>query len=176
MVAHLLRTNDSMETHNFPDDAKVQRFCLTLTGEARLWYETLRPIQTDWTALQECFRQQYSKFGSTREQYFHVWRSFHYDENVETVDAYVNRITQVAALLGYSEPQILGDFKNTVPSRLYWILYPINVLSVAVETAKRVLTKEKIDKQRTGQSSTSPFMKASQESKKNCEKGVFLVH
>ena len=71
-VAHLLRTNDWMETHNFPDDTKVRRFCLTLKGEARLWYETLRPIEIDWAALQECFRQQYSKFGSTREQYFHV--------------------------------------------------------------------------------------------------------
>ena len=47
-VAHLLRTNDWMETHNFPDDAKVQIFCLTLTGEARLWYETPIPIQIDW--------------------------------------------------------------------------------------------------------------------------------
>ena len=37
-----------------------------------------------------------------------------------------------------------------------------------------MLTKEKIDKQRTGQSSTSPFMKASQESKKNYEKGVSI--
>ena len=45
-------------------------------------------------------------------------------------------------------------------------------MRVAVETAKRVLTKGKIDKQRTGQSSTSPFMKVSQESKRNCEKGV----
>ena len=132
VVAHLLRTNDWMETHNFPDDAKVERFCLTLTGEARLWYETLRHIQIDWTVLQEHFRQQYSKFGSTREQYSHVWRSFHYDENVETVDAYVNRITLVAALLGYDEPQILEDFKNTVLGRLYWILYPINELRVAV--------------------------------------------
>ena len=51
-VVHLLRPNDWMETHNFPDGAKVQRFCLTLTGEARLWYETLRPIEIDWTALQ----------------------------------------------------------------------------------------------------------------------------
>ena len=36
--AHLLRTNDWMSTHDFPDDVKVQRFCLTLMGEARLWY------------------------------------------------------------------------------------------------------------------------------------------
>ena len=88
------------------------------------------------------------------------------------VDAYVNRIRQVAALLGYGEPQILQVFKKTVPSRLYWILYSVNELRVAVETVKRVLTKEKIDKQRTGQSSASPFMKVSQESKKKCEKRV----
>ena len=56
--AHLLRTNDWMETHTFPEIVKVQRFCLTLTGEARLWYETLRPIEVDWTGLQECFKQQ----------------------------------------------------------------------------------------------------------------------
>ena len=80
VVAHLLRTNDLMEMQDFPDGAKVRRFCLTLTGKARLWYETLRSIHIGCEALQECFRQQYSKFGSTREQYFHVWRSFHYDE------------------------------------------------------------------------------------------------
>ena len=42
--AHLLRTNDWMNTHDFPDGVKVQRFCLTLMGEARLWYASLEPI------------------------------------------------------------------------------------------------------------------------------------
>ena len=36
--APLLHTNDWMNTHNFPGDVRVQRFCLTLVGEARLWY------------------------------------------------------------------------------------------------------------------------------------------
>ena len=45
--AYLLITNDLMETYNFPD-VKVQRFCLTLTGEVRLWYESLRLIVLDW--------------------------------------------------------------------------------------------------------------------------------
>ena len=44
---HLLRTNDWMETHNFPEDQKVRRFCLTLMGEARLWYATLGAAQLD---------------------------------------------------------------------------------------------------------------------------------
>ena len=91
------------------------------------------------------FRQQYSKIGNTREQLFHAWRSFHYDENTETPDAYVIRIKQVARLLGYGDPQVLEVFKNTVPNRLYWVLFSIDNLRDAVETAKRFLTKEKID-------------------------------
>ena len=57
--AHLIRTNDLMSTHQFPEDIKVQRHFLTLVGEARLWYETLRPINIDWQGLQNEFRQQY---------------------------------------------------------------------------------------------------------------------
>ena len=104
-----------------------------------------------------------------------MWSSLHYDENTETVDAYVNRIRQVAAMLCYGEPQILEVFKNTIPNRLYWILFPINNLKVAVEMAKRVLTKEKIDRQVSGQSSATPFMEASSESNyssmKSCKRG-----
>ena len=66
----------------------------------------------------------------------------------------------MASLLNYGEPEILELFKNTLPSKLYWILFPINTLREAVDTMKRVLNKEKLDKQLTGQaSSTSPFMK-----------------
>ena len=125
---------------------KVQSFCLTLMGEARLWYALLEPRVMTWQELQNQFRQQYSKLGNTREQLFHVWRSFHYDENVEMPDAYVTRIRQVARLLGYAEPQVLEVFKNTVLNRLYWVLFPIDNLREAVETAKRFLTKEKTDR------------------------------
>ena len=66
----------------------------------------------------------------------------------------------MASLLNYGEPEILELFKNTLPSKLYWILFPINNLSEAIDTAKRVMNKEKLDKQLTGQTSNiSPFMK-----------------
>ena len=66
----------------------------------------------------------------------------------------------MAALLNYDEPQILELFKNTLPSKLYWILFSINYLRDAVDAAKRVLTKEKIHRQLSGQSgATTPFMK-----------------
>ena len=104
------------------------------------------------------FRQQYSKIGNTREQLFHMWRSFHFHENAEMIDAYVNRIRQVANLLGYQEPQILEVFKNTLSTKLFWVLFPIMDLRQAVEIAKRVLMEGKIDRQLAGQTSSTPFM------------------
>ena len=41
---------------------------------------------------------------------------------------------------------------------MYWELFPIEDLRTAVDTAKRMLTKEKMDKQLAGQSSSTPFM------------------
>ena len=163
---HLLRTNDWMNTHDFPEAVKVQRFCLTLVGEAKIWYATLEPVAMMWLELQTMFSHQYSKIGNTREQLFHAWRSFHYDKNVETPDAYVIRIKQVARLLGYEDPQVLEVSKNTVPNRLYLVLFSIDNLRDAVETAKRFLTKEKIDRQMTEQSST-PFMKLTDKKRKS---------
>ena len=148
-----------MEAHCFEEDIRVQRFCLTLLGEVRLWYQSLEPLEnTTWAQLQNLFRQRYSKLGNTCKQLFHAWRSFTFDENKETIDSYVIRIRQVVTLLGYGEPQILEVFKNTLPAKLYWVLFPIGKLRQAVDTAKRILTKEKLDKQLTGQTSTSPFM------------------
>ena len=101
--AHLLHTNDWMNAPNFVEGFNVQRFCLTLLGEASLWYHSLEPINVDWQGIQNLFRQQHSKIGNTREQLFHAWRSFNFHENTETIDAYVTHIRQVAALLGYWE-------------------------------------------------------------------------
>ena len=50
--AYLLCTNDWINTHHSIEGVKVQRFCLTLLGEARLWYLLLEPINVDWQGLQ----------------------------------------------------------------------------------------------------------------------------
>ena len=60
--------------------------------------------------------------------------------------------------MGYGEPKILEVFKNSLPKKLYWVLFPIDDLRQVVETEKRILTKEKIDRQLAGQSSSTPFM------------------
>ena len=55
--AHLLCSNDWKNAHHFNNDVKVQRFCLTLLGEARLWFQSLEPLEnTTWPQLQNLFR------------------------------------------------------------------------------------------------------------------------
>ena len=112
-----------MNTCHFWEGIKVQRFCLTLVGEARLWHDSLESIHIDWEGLQNLFRQQYSKIGNTREQLFHAWQFFYFDEHSETIDSCVACIRQVATLLVNGEPQILELFKNTLPTKLYCISY-----------------------------------------------------
>ena len=68
----------------------------------------------------------------------------------------MTHIRQVTTLLDCGEPQILEVFKNILPTK--WVLFPIEDLRQAVETAKRILTKEKKDRQSAGQSSSTPFM------------------
>ena len=55
-------------------------------------------------------------------------------------------------------------------------MFPIDDLRMAVEAAKRVLTKQKIVKWMSGQSSKTPFMKVNSEhnysSMRSCKKGV----
>ena len=63
-------------------------------------------------------------------------------------------IRQVATLLGYGEPQVLEVSKNTLPTRLYWVLFPIEDLRLAVETTNRILTK-KIDRKPVDQPSST---------------------
>ena len=84
------------------------------------------------------------------------------------------RVSQCATMLNYSEPQIL-ELMNTLPSRLYLILLPIDNLRDAITTAKCVMIKEKIDRQKTGQSSATPFMRVNdcgQSTDKSGKRGV----
>ena len=51
--AHLLHFNDWMNVHHFVHGVRVQRFCLTLLGEARLWFQSLEPLNNvTWPELQ----------------------------------------------------------------------------------------------------------------------------
>ena len=100
-----------------------------------------------------------------------MWRSFQFHEATNTIDGYIHKVKQVAVLLDYGEPQILELFKNTLPSRLYYMLFQTNDLRVAVETAKRLLIKEQMDKK--AEQISSPFMQVSQNKDRTEERVSF---
>ena len=63
---HLLHSDDWMNAQHFIDDEKVKKICLTLLGEARLWFRSLEPLHNiTWPELQILFRQRYSKVDNT---------------------------------------------------------------------------------------------------------------
>ena len=58
-------------------------------------------------------------------------------------------MSQIATMLNYGEMQILENCKNNLPYQLYVTLINVNNLRDAIDLAKRVLTKEKLDRQLT---------------------------
>ena len=72
-----------------------------------------------------------------------MWQSFHFHENTETLDSYMTGIRQVATLLGYDEPQILEVLKNTFPTRLFWVLFPMEDVRQVVKTANEYFPKKR---------------------------------
>ena len=50
-------------------------------------------------------------------------------------------------MLNYGEMQILENFKNTLLYQFYLTLIIVDNLRNAIDLAKRVLTKEKLDRQ-----------------------------
>ena len=64
------------------------------------------------------------KIGNTREQLFHAWRSFNFDENTETKDVYVSHIRHVAALLGYEEPHFFKYLRIHTPQNYIGYCFP----------------------------------------------------
>ena len=93
--------------------------------------------------MQECFRQQYSKFGNTREQYFHVWRSFQFDEATDTIDGYFHKVKQVAALLDYGEPQILVIVQKHITQQIVLPVIPNRQSKCCYRDSQKNIDKRK---------------------------------
>ena len=107
--------------------------------------------------MQDLFRQQYSKIGNARAQLFHTWRSFHFNKNTKTIDAYVMCIRQVAALVGYGEPDILDVFKTHMPYKIALGIIPHREYKTSGRDGEENINKRK-DRLLARQSSSTPFM------------------
>ena len=92
------------------------------------------------------------------EQLFHAWRSFNFDENTETIDAYVTQIRQVATLLGYGELPNSRSVQKYTSHKILLDTVSNRRPKAGSRDSKKNIDQRKLDKQFTGQASTSPFM------------------
>ena len=89
------------------EDVKCSIFCLTLAGDAHIWYAS---VGNDWNNLQRLFHRQFSKHGQTQEEVFQRWISFQFDQATGTINSCVVRFRQCAQKLKYNENHILELF------------------------------------------------------------------
>ena len=93
---------------------------------------------------------------------------------IQTIDTFVQSIRHVAAMLNYGELHIFEAFKNTLPSYLCWVLFPIKNLRQRVDTVKRILPKEKLDMQLGRQNrEATPFLTMKEEKEQRNKMVVF---
>ena len=151
--AHLLRVMDWLNHHEIDDDdEKVRHFPLTLTGSARRWLQTL-PHPITWENLLARFRREFSSVGYTRERQLLEWKAMFWRIDQETIDQYVQRMTDCITALGLPNPNdmVLQNLKITIPSKYFQILMNIDNLEDAKEVLRRAIEHEKIEQQLTGQ-------------------------
>ena len=92
------------------------------------------------------------------EQIFHVWRSFNFDENTEKNRYLCNANKTGSSTLRLWGTTGIGSIQKHVSNKIILDTVSNRRPKTSSETAKRILTKEKLDTQLTGQTSTSPFM------------------
>ena len=78
--------------------------------------------------------------------------------STKTLDLYGAGIRQVATLLGYWRTSNFRSIQKHTSYKTIFGSIPYRRLKASSKTAKRILTKEKIDRQLACQSSSTPFM------------------
>ena len=68
-------------------------------------------------------------------------------------------------MFNYGQQKILEVF-NILPSWSYWVLFPTDNFHIAVDTAKRILTTVKLDRQLAGQGSGATLFYSLKRSKR----------
>ena len=64
-----LCNNNRMNSQDIAEDAKYDRFCLTVGGDTCLRYELITPVDNDWNHLQELSADSFPSWDTHRKNY-----------------------------------------------------------------------------------------------------------
>lgn len=112
--AHILSFTDYAELHTLNDAQKIQKFKITLSGAARLWYEG--KAFADFDDLKDQFLAYFSA-AHTRESAVAAFRSCSLKLS-ETAEQYRQRVERFADRLGYNAEMVKDQFLAGLPSEV----------------------------------------------------------
>lgn len=111
--AHILSFEDYCQLQNIKEDVpRVQRFRVTLSGQARLWVEG-KEFAT-WDILKKSFLQYHSD-SHTRESAVASFRSSSYKHG-ETAEQYLQRLKRLAERLEYGNDMVKDQYISGLPA------------------------------------------------------------
>ena len=118
--SHLLYRNDWMNSQGTVQEAKCGRFHLTPGGDAHLWYESITPVGNDWNKFTDnSLNWENTRRTVSKVEFITVWWNNWHNWLL------CSKVETCAQMLGYNEGQVLEHFKNTLPTKNYYLLLGI---------------------------------------------------
>ena len=156
--AHLLRTNDWMDTYNIPAVDKPANFKHTLDHLAREWYDSLTfPI--GWNDLQQQFSRYFSTQSRSIKHLHDKWRNFSFTPGQDDIEAFIRHVKEAAHQLNYNDDAVLHLIKAAMLSEIYGTLYNQDDLNTVITMVKDIYAKkpEPVNPPAVTRSSATPF-------------------
>ena len=113
-------------------DELCEAFLATLSGRAYHWFQTIRHTITNTNDLQIAFLKKFNKWGNTERDLNCALNKLAFNADQHTVQEFAQELDLLAALIGATNAQIIGKFKQFFPPEIESQLLDINDLDQLV--------------------------------------------
>ena len=165
---HVRSFQDYLKFHKIKDisDAApnykemLARFPYSLTGDARNWYEENRDRikgerddKEHYENLVKEFKNEFSKYGSSRAEKTASWDNLKWDSKTETLDSFYRRLKELAEDLNKDDEDIRNQFIRAMPGYIIPAVASIGKIADMKSCVKRLIGYYKLT---PGATSMSP--------------------
>ena len=100
------------------DAFKVENFRTSLTARARMWFEQTCKTLKSWEKVRDKFLARYGGLGSDTSEQLRNYRNLRWDQEQETMDDFMVRVSEYTRLLDKKESEGILQFRDGLPRRI----------------------------------------------------------
>ena len=105
------------------------------------WYnDTIVPAA--WNATQVLFCRYFSIHDRSLRDLHERWRDVTVYPNADDIEVFISNIKQTACQFTHNDIAVLNLIKACMPANIYFTLYPVHELDVAVSMLKGIYAKK----------------------------------